>query len=162
MQAPKQNRSARHEPVCMPISLTLSLALSLSALRRANCARVEETRAFHFYVCLSRLGGLTMPEWKGRVPSPRLIFILKSFYGTLPRFDTELDPTRFGAATTSRDELVGRRVGSHLQAAPPCYSTSFEETVKSYGTNGTAEVISSVLRYITVTHKMRNECGAKE
>ncbi|GBP34283.1 hypothetical protein EVAR_13422_1 [Eumeta japonica] len=44
-EAPKRNRSARHEPVCMPISLTLSLALSLSLL-----------------------GGLTVLEWKGRVP----------------------------------------------------------------------------------------------
>ncbi|GBP93655.1 hypothetical protein EVAR_66725_1 [Eumeta japonica] len=43
--APKRNRSARHEPVCMPISLS-SLALSLSLL-----------------------GGLTVLEWKGRVPS---------------------------------------------------------------------------------------------
>ncbi|GBP89172.1 hypothetical protein EVAR_90309_1 [Eumeta japonica] len=65
MQAPKRNRSARHEPVCMPISHSL-------ALGRANCARVEGTRAFHF-VCLSLslLGGLTMPEWKGRVPLTR-------------------------------------------------------------------------------------------
>ncbi|GBP55856.1 hypothetical protein EVAR_89680_1 [Eumeta japonica] len=69
-KAPKRNRSARHEPVCMPISLSLSLALSLSALRRANCARVEGTRAFHF-LCLSlALGGLTMPV-EGRVPLTR-------------------------------------------------------------------------------------------
>ncbi|GBP93341.1 hypothetical protein EVAR_67949_1 [Eumeta japonica] len=36
---------------CMPISLTLSLYLSL--LRRANCARVEGTRAFHFVSVLA-------------------------------------------------------------------------------------------------------------
>ncbi|GBP91028.1 hypothetical protein EVAR_62172_1 [Eumeta japonica] len=70
MQAPKRNRSARHEPVCMPISLTLSLSLCLS-LRRANCARVEGTRAFTFMSVSLLLGGLTMPEWKGRVPLTR-------------------------------------------------------------------------------------------
>ncbi|GBO99450.1 hypothetical protein EVAR_648_1 [Eumeta japonica] len=69
--APKRNRSARREPVCMSISLTLSRSVSL-ALRRANCARVEGTRAFHFLcLSLSLLGGLTMPEWKGRVPLTR-------------------------------------------------------------------------------------------
>ncbi|GBP11744.1 hypothetical protein EVAR_77851_1 [Eumeta japonica] len=53
--------------VCLSLSLSLSLAL-----RRANCARVEGTRAFHFLcLSLSLLGGLTMPEWKGRVPLTR-------------------------------------------------------------------------------------------
>ncbi|GBP38973.1 hypothetical protein EVAR_95592_1 [Eumeta japonica] len=43
-----------------------------SPTRRANCARVEGTRAFHFLcLSLSLLGGLTMPEWKGRVPLTR-------------------------------------------------------------------------------------------
>ncbi|GBP17555.1 hypothetical protein EVAR_12265_1 [Eumeta japonica] len=45
MQAPKRNRSARHEPVYAYLSHSLSLALSLSLL-----------------------GGLTVLEWKGRVP----------------------------------------------------------------------------------------------
>ncbi|GBP36291.1 Modular serine protease [Eumeta japonica] len=57
--------------VCLSLSLSPSRSVSL-ALRRANCARVEGTRAFHF-LCLSLLllGGLTMPEWKGRVPLTR-------------------------------------------------------------------------------------------
>ncbi|GBP88838.1 hypothetical protein EVAR_65831_1 [Eumeta japonica] len=57
--------------VCLSLSLSLSRSVSL-ALRRANCARVEGTRAFHFLcLSLSLLGGLTMPEWKGRVPLTR-------------------------------------------------------------------------------------------
>ncbi|GBP34984.1 Mariner Mos1 transposase [Eumeta japonica] len=44
----------------------------IRTVRRANCARVEGTRAFHFLcLSLSLLGGLTMPEWKGRVPLTR-------------------------------------------------------------------------------------------
>ncbi|GBP48916.1 hypothetical protein EVAR_96897_1 [Eumeta japonica] len=71
MQAPKRNRSARHEPVCMPISLSLSLALSLSLLGGLTVLEWKGRVPFTFYVCLSLLGGLTMPEWKGRVPLTR-------------------------------------------------------------------------------------------
>ncbi|GBP76815.1 hypothetical protein EVAR_42666_1 [Eumeta japonica] len=68
-KAPKQ-RSARHEPVCMPISL--SLALSLSLLGGLTVLEWKGRVPFTFLcLSLSLLGGLTMPEWKGRVPLTR-------------------------------------------------------------------------------------------
>ncbi|GBP32819.1 Retrovirus-related Pol polyprotein from type-1 retrotransposable element R2 [Eumeta japonica] len=69
-QAPKRNRSARHEPVCMPISLTLSLALSLSLLGGLTVLEWKGRVPFTLCLSLSLLGGL-MPEWKGRVPLTR-------------------------------------------------------------------------------------------
>ncbi|GBP11912.1 hypothetical protein EVAR_74542_1 [Eumeta japonica] len=71
MQAPKRNRSARHEPVCMPISLTLSLSVSLSLLGGLTVLEWKGRVPFTFMSVSLLLGGLTMPEWKGRVPLTR-------------------------------------------------------------------------------------------
>ncbi|GBP91085.1 hypothetical protein EVAR_68428_1 [Eumeta japonica] len=55
------------------LSLSLSLALSLSLLGGLTVLEWKGRVPSLLCLSLSLLGGLTMPEWKGRVPLTRLI-----------------------------------------------------------------------------------------
>ncbi|GBP22422.1 hypothetical protein EVAR_78598_1 [Eumeta japonica] len=91
---------------CVCLSPTLSLALGgLTVLE-------EGTRAFHFLcLSLSLLGGLTMPEWKGRVPSPASFLCSRSTART----------SRPGVSCCDKAQLdqINSNIGSGREPAEP-------------------------------------------